>query len=53
MSNEEVRKAMFHVKPCKALGPNGFPAGFYQKSWGVIGANDCEFVLKMWINRVR
>lgn len=28
VSNEEVRKALFGMKPWKAPGPDGFPAGF-------------------------
>ena len=36
---EEVRAAVFSIHPGKALGPDGFSAGFYQTFWDVIGAD--------------
>jgi hypothetical protein len=27
---------MFQMGPLKALGPDGFPARFYQKNWAVV-----------------
>jgi hypothetical protein len=35
-SEEEVKKAVFQMKHNKALGPDGFPAEFYQSSWDTI-----------------
>ncbi|CAL5189311.1 unnamed protein product [Lathyrus oleraceus] len=43
ISNEEVRKATFNMNPGKEPGPDGFPAGFYQKSRGIVGSTVCEF----------
>lgn len=43
ISNEEVRKAIFNMKPWKAPRPDGFPGGFYQKSRGIVGSTICEF----------
>jgi hypothetical protein len=36
------------MHPWKAPGPDGFPAGFYQKSWDVVGENVRKFVEKVW-----
>src|SRR4051794_38906981 len=47
ISNDEIRRAMFEMQPWKAPGPDGFPAGFYQKSWGIVGAAVCECVTRM------
>ena len=33
---KEIRDAVFAMEHNKALGPDGFPAEFYQKFWGVI-----------------
>lgn len=41
---EEVRKAVFEMAPYKAPGPDGFPAGFYQKSWDTVGQSLFELV---------
>lgn len=46
-SNEEVKNAIFNMRPWKAPGPNGFLAGFYQKSWRIIGSTVCEFVKRV------
>lgn len=48
VSKDEVRKAVFNMKPWKAPGPDGFSAGFYQKSWDVVGSSVCDFAINMW-----
>jgi hypothetical protein len=50
IQNEEVKRAMFSMNPWKAPGPDGFPAGFFQKSWEVVGSNVCDFVKEVWRN---
>jgi hypothetical protein len=35
-TEEEVRKAIFQMEHNKALGPDGFPAKFYQTFWETI-----------------
>ncbi|XP_019158270.1 PREDICTED: uncharacterized protein LOC109154983 [Ipomoea nil] len=37
VTKEEVQKAVFDMKPFKAPGPDGLPAGFYQHTWEVTG----------------
>lgn len=36
--------------PWKAPGPDGYPAGFYQRSWNLVGVSTCEFVKHLWTN---
>lgn len=35
LSNDKIKIAMFSMKPWKNPGLDGFPAGFYQKSWDI------------------
>jgi len=46
----EVKRAVFSTSPWKAPGPDGFPAGFYQKSWGIVGKSVSDFVRIVWHN---
>jgi hypothetical protein len=35
-SEDEIGDALFQIGPLKAPGPDGFPARFFQRNWGVI-----------------
>ena len=35
-SDEEISDALFQIGPLKALGPDGLPARFFQRSWGLM-----------------
>jgi hypothetical protein len=35
-SEKEIADAMFQMGPMKAAGPDGFPARFYQRHWGIV-----------------
>ncbi|WJX12065.1 hypothetical protein P8452_02604 [Trifolium repens] len=50
INDKEVKSAVFKMSPWKAPGPDGFPAGFYQKSWDIVGESVCNFVKEMWEN---
>jgi hypothetical protein len=50
VSQDEVKNAVFGMHPWKGPGPDGFPAGFYQKSWEIVGGTVCDFVEHVWNN---
>lgn len=52
INDAKINRAMFSRKPWKALGPEGFSVGFYQKSWDIVGQNVCKFVHGIW-NKLR
>lgn len=41
-TEKEISDALFQIGPLKAPGPDGFPARFYQRNWGVLKARCCE-----------
>jgi len=43
----EVKAAFFGINTWKTPGPNGIPALFYHKLWGIIGSNITVAVLEM------
>jgi hypothetical protein len=42
---EEVQTALFQRALLKALGPDGFNAGFFQKHWDIVGPEVCKATL--------
>jgi hypothetical protein len=49
---EEVRKAIFQMEHNKALGPNGFPAEFYQIFWDTIKVDLLALMSSCWTIRI-
>jgi hypothetical protein len=35
-TDQEIGDALFQIGPLKAPGPDGFPARFFQRNWGII-----------------
>lgn len=46
-SEEEVKRALFQMFPTKALGPDGFPAHFFQKQWHLCGEEITKIVIQI------
>jgi hypothetical protein len=44
-TEEEISYAMFQIGPLKAPGPDGFPARFFQRNWGVLKEEIVQGVL--------
>ena len=48
-TTEKVVYALNQIGPLKALGLDGFPAGFFQQNWETMGAEVCRTVVdKFW-----
>ncbi|XP_058733806.1 uncharacterized protein LOC131605475 [Vicia villosa] len=50
ISIDEVKSALFSMKLWKEPEPDGFPVGFYQKAWDVVGVDLSKFVKETWQN---
>ncbi|GAU31728.1 hypothetical protein TSUD_215290 [Trifolium subterraneum] len=48
VENDEIKIALFDMGAWKAPGPDGYPAGFYQKNWSIVGIKLNEFVRQVW-----
>ena len=48
MFDEEIRHALWSLKPFKSLGPDGLHAGFFQRFWLVVGHSISEEIKKIF-----
>lgn len=46
-TDKEIKSAVFQMHPTKAHGPDGMSPNFYQKHWGMVGADTCNRVRTM------
>lgn len=44
ISLEEVKQALFEMKPLKSPGKDGFHALFYQTQWNILGPSILRFI---------
>ncbi|KAK9994753.1 hypothetical protein SO802_024456 [Lithocarpus litseifolius] len=51
VSEEEIKAALWSLKPFKAPGPDGLHAGFFQKFWPIVGKSVIEEVQKIFDDR--
>jgi hypothetical protein len=42
---EEIQAVLFQMAPLKALGPDDFNAGFFQKNWDIVGPEVCKAII--------
>lgn len=48
LSCVENHKALFVMVPWKSLSSNGFPAGFFQNSWSMVGNKVGNYVKELY-----
>ena len=51
-SEKEISDALFQIGPLKAPGPDGFPASFFQRNWGVLKENIIGAVKEFFITGI-
>ena len=51
INEEEIKVALWSLKPFKALGPDGLHAGFFQKFWPVVGDSVIEEVKEVFVSK--
>jgi hypothetical protein len=49
-TGDEVKHTLFQMHPLNSRGPDGFSAGFFQNSWGLVGPDITRAVLEV-LNR--
>lgn len=52
VSKEEIRDAIFSIKSDSAPGPDGMTGAFFQKYWGIIGAQITKEIQEVFDTRV-
>jgi hypothetical protein len=50
VQNDEIGTTLFEMGAWKALGPDGYPAGFYQKNWSIVAPKMYDFVKHIWLH---
>jgi hypothetical protein len=48
-TEEEIGNALFQIGPLKAPGPDGFPARFFQRNWGIIKEDVVSAVRRFFV----
>uniref|UniRef100_A0A8R7VBS1 Reverse transcriptase domain-containing protein n=1 Tax=Triticum urartu TaxID=4572 RepID=A0A8R7VBS1_TRIUA len=48
LTDQEISDALFQIGPLKAPGPDGFPARFFQRNWGVLKEDIIHAVKKFF-----
>ena len=48
---EEIKEALWSMKPYKSPGPDGLHAGFYQWFWLIVGDSVIKEVMKIFVDR--
>ena len=51
VSKEEIKEALWSMKPFKALRPDGLRAGFYQRFWLVVGKSMVEEIKDIFLKK--
>ena len=51
VSEEEIKAALWSLKPFKALVPDGLHAGFFQKFWPVVRDSVIEEVKEVFVSK--
>ncbi|KAH9666643.1 putative ribonuclease H protein [Citrus sinensis] len=46
--DEEIKRAIFSMKPLKAPGIDGLQAIFYQSQWHTVGSSFCTFIIDIF-----
>ena len=50
-TEEEIKAALWSLKPFKAPGPDGLHAGFFQRFWLIVGKSVMEEIKKIFSER--
>ena len=48
---EEIKEALWSMKPYKSPGLDGLHAGFYQRFWLIMGDSVIKEVMKVFVDR--
>lgn len=51
-SEEEISDALFQIGPLKAPGPDGLPARFFQRNWGLLKLDIIKAVQEFFVSKV-